>query len=59
MCLKLVHVFLENIPLHEQGYVHDIIDHADGGGVGFGINYKHLRKVKASAIIICSSYNVS
>jgi hypothetical protein len=58
MCLKLMHVLLEHIPLHEQGPMHSIIDHADGGGVGFGVNSKHLRKVKTSAIIMCSSYNV-
>jgi len=38
---------------------HDYAMHADGGGVGFRVNSKHLQEVKASTLIVCSSYNVS
>jgi hypothetical protein len=34
-------------------------NHADGGGVGFGVDSKHLRKAKVNVLIICSSCNVS
>jgi hypothetical protein len=31
----------------------------DGGGVGFGIDFKHLRKVKANVLIMFSSCKTS
>ncbi len=33
-------------------------NHVDGGGVGFRIDLKHLREAKASALIVCSLYDV-
>jgi len=32
---------------------------ADEDGVGFGINSKDLQEIKANALIVCSSCNVS
>jgi len=34
-------------------------NHVNGSGVGFVIKSKHLQKVKANVLIMCSSYNVS
>jgi hypothetical protein len=34
-------------------------NHANGGGVGFGVDSKHLWKAKVNVLIICSSCNVS
>jgi hypothetical protein len=32
-------------------------NHVDGGGVGFGVNSKHLQvQVKANVLIMCSPY---
>jgi len=33
--------------------------HANGSEVGFGVDSKHLQKVIASALIMCSSCNAS
>jgi hypothetical protein len=56
LCLELMHVLFECSPLHEQG---PMCNHANGGGVGFGVNSKHLREARASALIMCSSCNAS
>jgi len=41
VCLKLTHVLLKRIPLHEP-FVHVRCNCVDGGGVGFGVDSKHL-----------------
>jgi hypothetical protein len=56
--IKLVHILFERIPLHVQGaYVR--CNHANGGGVGSKVNFKHLQEIKMNALIVCSPYNVS
>jgi hypothetical protein len=33
-------------------------NHADGSGVGFGVDFKRLREVKVNVLFVCSSYYV-
>jgi hypothetical protein len=34
-------------------------NHANGSGVGFRVDSKHLQEAKACALIVCSSCNIS
>ncbi len=55
VCSKLLHILFECTSLHACAQH----NHADGGGVGFRVNSKHLQEAKTNVLIVCFSYNVS
>jgi len=59
ICVFWVNAHITQVYSLTQARVHPWCNRVDGGGVGFGVNFKQLQEAKVNVLIMCSSSKIS